>query len=194
MSSPLPIDQGLAAFSDVNIIQFALYLENFSSAFYRQGLANFTQTDFAAHGFDSDFYTNVTEIASNHQTHVASLSKTLEYLNATQVSECNYDFNGSTPLFFAQTATLIEGVSVSAYLSAVANLQDPSLTTVMAAILSVDARHSAFVRASIGEQPAANPFDVPLTLNEAYSLAELYIPGGCPSPNPPLNLRVWATS
>ena len=113
----------------------------------------------------------------------------MDYLNASQVAECSYYFNVTSPLSFVLTASLVQGVAVSSYLSAVSMLQDPSLRTVVSSVLAVEARQSSFVRAALGQQPFASPFDTPITLNEAYELAELYTPS-CPKSNPDLGLKV----
>jgi hypothetical protein len=46
------------------------------------------------------------------------------------------------------------------------------------------------MRAALGQQPFSTPFEVPLTLSEAYDLAELF-KVSCPASNPPLHLKVW---
>ena len=102
------------------------------------------------------------------------MSTTLEYLNVPLVAPCSYYFNVSSPLEFVITATLVQGVTVSAYLGAIPIVQDSSLRTVLSSILTVEARHTAFVRAALGEAPFASPFDTPIDLSEAYTLAELY--------------------
>src|SRR6266496_2463703 len=45
--------------SDVSILTYALILEHLEDNFYRGGLANFTQAQFAAAGFSEAFYTNL---------------------------------------------------------------------------------------------------------------------------------------
>ena len=174
---------------DVKLLQFALYFENFQNAFYRQGLANFTAAEFEDAGYSAAFYSNVTDIASHERTHVQSLKTTLESLNASLVDECDYEFNVTSPAQFVTTASLIESVSVSAYLGNVALYTDPNLQTVVSSILAVEARHSSYVRARQGFDPFATPFETPLDRDEAYTLAELFV-NSCPSSNPDFGLKV----
>jgi len=69
-----------AAYQDADILNYALTLEHLEDKFYREGLANFTQADFAAHGYDETFYQNLQEIAFDEGTHVSFLTSALEGL------------------------------------------------------------------------------------------------------------------
>ncbi|SMQ49774.1 unnamed protein product [Zymoseptoria tritici ST99CH_3D7] len=60
--SALEKRQSLAQFNDVDILNYALTLEHLEDKFYREGLANFTQAQFAAAGFDATFYRYLQEI------------------------------------------------------------------------------------------------------------------------------------
>ncbi|KAL8794209.1 MAG: hypothetical protein Q9195_003163, partial [Heterodermia aff. obscurata] len=165
------------------LLNLILSLEHFQDAFYRQGLANFTQDQFAASGFPASFYSNLTDLASQEHTHVTSLTTTLQHLNITPVAECTYFFNATTPAVFVSTATLIEAVSVSSYISLLAKLRDAAYTQVYASVLAVEARHSAFVRAALGLAPFPSPYDTPIDLDETFTLAQLFTVS-CPQENP----------
>ena len=63
--------------------------------------------------------------------------------------------------------------------------------TAAGSILTVESRHSSYIRASLKESPFPSPFDVPLTFDEVYTLAAPFIvPGSCPSSNPTLPVKV----
>ncbi|KAL8636947.1 MAG: hypothetical protein Q9228_005721 [Teloschistes exilis] len=170
-------------YTDPQLLNNILSLEHFQDAFYRQGVANFTQAQFAEAGFNSDFYLNLTDIASHEHTHVTSLTTSLLQLNVTPVAECSYYFNVTSPQGFVQAATLIESVSVSSYIGLLAKLHGAAYQTLFSSVLAVEARHSSFIRASLGLQPFATPFDTPLDLDEAYTLTQLYTLS-CPQENP----------
>lgn len=60
-----------------DILNYALTLEHLEDKFYREGLANFTQSDFAAAGYNATFYANLMEVSSDETTHVSFLTKAL---------------------------------------------------------------------------------------------------------------------
>ena len=48
------------------------------------------------------------------------------------------------------------------YLGTLPNIGKKDYLTALSSILSVEARHTSYLRAAIGETPFANPFDTPL--------------------------------
>ena len=67
---------------------------------------------------------------------------------------------------FGAAAVTLEDVAVAAYNGQAANLTKGALQAA-ATIISVDARHAAWARSIIGEPPAADAVDAPLTADEA---------------------------
>lgn len=177
---------------DGTILNYALTLEHLEDKFYRDGLANFTQAQFTAAGFGGSFYQNLKEISSDETTHVAFLTTALTAANVTPVAECIYDFPYTDVRSFISLASVLEGVGVSAYLGAAENITDPEYLTAAGSILTVEARHSAFLRNSLGESPFATAFDTPLDFDEVYSLAAPFIVS-CPATNPALPVKAFPT-
>jgi hypothetical protein len=60
-----------------DILNYALTLEHLEDKFYREGLANFTEAQFAAAGYDATFYANLKEVSSDESTHVKLLTTAL---------------------------------------------------------------------------------------------------------------------
>lgn len=62
--------------------------------------------------------------------------------------------------------------------------------TAAGSILTVEARHSAYLRAALGEAPSAQAFDNPLDLDEVYTVASPFI-ASCPSSNGKLPVKAF---
>lgn len=62
--------------------------------------------------------------------------------------------------------------------------------TAAGSILTVESRHSSYIRAGLLQSPFPQPFDDPLSLNEVYTLASPFITG-CPASNPPLPVKAF---
>ncbi|KAL9597227.1 MAG: hypothetical protein Q9219_005270 [cf. Caloplaca sp. 3 TL-2023] len=179
-----------APVTDADILNYALTLEHLEDKFYREALANFTESDFAAAGYDSTFYDNLKEVSSDETTHVSFLTAALTKAGAKPVAECTYNFGVTDVKSFLATASILEGVGVSAYLGAAADIMSKAYLTAAGSILTVESRHSAYIRATLEQSPFPSPFDVPLTLNEVYTLAAPFIVS-CPESNPPLPVKAF---
>ncbi|SPJ88040.1 related to stress response protein rds1p [Fusarium torulosum] len=176
--------------NDGVILNYALTLEHLENNFYMQGLSNFTEKDFADAGYDSTFYNNIKEVSSDETTHVDFLTKALKAAGVTPVQECTYSFGVTDVKSFLATASILEGVGVSAYLGAAADIMSKTYLTAAGSILTVEARHSSYIRAGLKQVPFPQPFDAPLTYNEVYSLASGFITG-CPKDNPALPVKAF---
>lgn len=75
---------------------------------------------------------------------------------------------------------MITSVGIGAYLGGAAQLTDnPMLEVAAGTILTVEARHDAYLRAGVGGSPFPTPFDTALTSVFAYNLAQMFI-DSCP--------------
>ena len=71
---------------------------------------------------------------------------------------------------------MITSVGIGAYLGGASQLtDDPIIETAAAAILTVEARHDAYLRAGVGGSPFPAAFDTALTAVWAYNLAQMFI-------------------
>ncbi|KAI4123518.1 MAG: hypothetical protein LQ347_006123, partial [Umbilicaria vellea] len=180
IASPIEVEKRVTApkVDDSIILNYALTLEYLERKFYQEGLANYSHADFVAAGFPDPFYANLKEIYYDEQTHVSFLAGAIAKAGYTPTNELVYSFPATDVKSFVTLSSVLEGVGVSAYLGAAASIMEPAYLTAAGAILTVEARHSSYIRASLKESPFPNPFDTPLDFNEVYSLASAFIVGG----------------
>lgn len=98
----------------------------------------------------------------------------------------------TTPKSFVSLASVIEGVGVSAYLGAAADITSKAYLTAAGSILVTEALHQSTERGAIGEIPMANVFGTPLGLNAVYTIASGFITS-CPSTNMALPVKAYPT-
>lgn len=79
---------------------------------------------------------------------------------------------------------MITSVGIGAYLGSAALLtDDPTLLTAASSIVTVEARHDAYLRAGVRASPFPTAFDTALTAVYAYNLAQMFIVS-CPKQLP----------
>ncbi|KAF2480016.1 ferritin-like domain-containing protein, partial [Neohortaea acidophila] len=177
---------------DLTVLQFALTLEHLEDVFYQGALQNFTLQDFNNAGYSQDYYHNLKYIAYDEQTHVQVLETLIKAAGGTPNAPCTYDFPYTNVKSFITLSGILENVGTSAYLGAAPLITGADYLTDAGAILAVEALHTSYQRAAIGEVPNANPFQTPLDPTSAYTLASMFIvscpkgntklPGGWPNP------------
>jgi len=135
---------------DAEILNFALEMEELQAALYAQALQHAGLTG------ELEQYARV--VGGHERAHVAFLRQTL---GSRAKAAPAFDFGDAVtdPDRFAAAARVLEDLGVAALDGQAANLTKPSLAAV-ASIVSVEARHAAWIRDLLGELPAptaANP-------------------------------------
>jgi hypothetical protein len=190
LAAAAPTAKRATGVTDADILNYALTLEHLEDTFYREALAKYTATDFVNAGFDAATYDRIKTVSMDEETHVSFLTGALKAAGAKPVAECKYNFGYTDVKSFLATASILEGVGVSAYLGAAADIMSKGYLTAAGSILTVEARHSAYIRGAIGEVPFPAPFDNPLSYNEVYTLAAQFITS-CPTTNAPLPVKAF---
>jgi len=139
---------------DVDILNFALVLEELEAAFYAEALAG---------GALSAPVRAFAQTVGDHEAqHVAAIR---EVLGDAAVARPRFDFQGTTAAeaTFLATAVQLEGVGVAAYKGAAPAIRSRAVLAAALAIHSVEARHASWARRLNGNRPVVASFDVPLT-------------------------------
>jgi Ferritin-like domain len=141
---------------DAEIFSFALVLEQLQAAFYDESVAQATLPpkllEFA-------------RVASGHERqHVSYLEEALG-MSAREAPETDFGEATIDAEAFAAAAASLEDLAVAAYNGQAANLTAAGLQAA-ATIVSVDARHAAWIRAIAGRLPASQAVDAPLSRAE----------------------------
>lgn len=139
---------------DAQIYALALQLEQLQAAFYSEAAE---RAELGAELLE------FAKVAAGHEReHVGYLE---EALGSSAAGPPAVDFGEATadPVAFTEAAATLEDVAVGAYNGQAANLTKAGLRAA-ATIISVDARHAAWVRAIAGRPPASAAVDKPLTL------------------------------
>ncbi|KAK2062270.1 hypothetical protein LY76DRAFT_506108 [Colletotrichum caudatum] len=164
---------------DSTILNYALTLEYLERAFYGLGLQLFSESDFCEYVGEvgESFYSNLQTIYEDEKTHVEFLKTAL---GASAIPEPSFKFPITDAASFIGLASVLEGVGVSAYLGAAAVIANKAYLTAAGSILTVEARHSSYIRAALRQAPFPAPFDTPLDFNQVFSLAAQFITGFAP--------------
>ena len=145
-----------SAEQDRRVLELLLLVEQTEFAFYEEASGGGALTGELAE------YAKV--VLDHERQHVAFLQ---EQLGPAAEAPPRFDFGQATrdPQEFARTAARLEDVAVAAYNGQATNVSDAVLGAA-ARIVSVEARHAAWVRSIDGRDPAPDATDTPSTEDE----------------------------
>jgi hypothetical protein len=144
---------------DVKILNFALTLEYLEAEFYTRAVAG---------GALSGELLQFAKTVKAHE--VAHVSFLKSALGSKAVAKPTFDFKGTTddPAKFQATAIVLEDTGVAAYNGQGANLTKKTLGAA-ASVVSVEARHAAWIRDIAKKNPAPAAFDASKTSAQILS-------------------------
>jgi rubrerythrin len=138
---------------DQKILNLALLLEYIEAGFYAQALAKGK--------LSGELRDYVSAVRGHERAHVAFLERALGS-NARKKPTLAFGDTISDPQKFTAAAIELEETMIAAYNGQAANLTKPTLA-LAAKIVSVEARHAAWIRAIAGKDPAPTATDKPKT-------------------------------
>ncbi len=141
---------------DVRALRLVLLVEYAEDAFYREAIERDVLT-----GELKVFARQVAEQERQHLDFVRTA------LGSKADARPRFDFGSATrdQEEFADTAARLEDLAVAAYNGQATNLSRATLEAA-AKVVSVEARHAAWIRSIIGEPPAPDATDTPLSADE----------------------------
>ena len=181
--------------SDLDILKFALTLENLEASFYTQGLKQFSSSDFSnatfvqnfgnttgvfGDAFSGDVYSYLLLVRDHEQQHVRTLSALITSLGGKPAAPCTYNFGYTSADTFIAVARTLENTGVMAYDGAAKLIKDKKLLTAAATIATVEARHAAYLNLLNGASPFPDAFDTPKTMADILAAAGQFITS-CPT-------------
>jgi rubrerythrin len=142
---------------DIDILNFDLTFEHLQAGFYDEALR------LGALGREATRWARV--IGAHERAHVEILS---EVLGRHAVKKPFFDYQGVTEdeEAFTKTAVAMEDLTTDLLIGQVNELRAPDLVSALFSLLSVEARHAAWVRHSVGVLPIAGPLDKAKSLEE----------------------------
>jgi hypothetical protein len=171
-------------------IRSALTAEHLESEFYKQGFAKFSAADFQALGLTDAQIKSLMGVGMTEAIHVTTLQSAIANAGAKPVEPCQYNFDAALTdaKTMVATARVLEAVGVSAYLGAAPLVTSKDVLTAAATIVTVEARHQAFIRVASGAEAVPAAFDTPLGPRAVFTLAAQFIKS-CPEGS---NLNIQA--
>ncbi|KAK2762851.1 hypothetical protein FQN54_001026 [Arachnomyces sp. PD_36] len=189
LSAPLEKKQ---AVTDLDVLQFALTLEHLENVFYKGALSRFTEADFLAAGFTSQYFNNLQFIVSDEEAHVVFLQDAISAAGGTPVAACEYNFPYNDIHSFVALGSVLEGVGVAAYLGGAAVISSKDILASAGAILVAEGLHQSVQRTSLHQVASANIAGTAITANSIFTVASAFI-ASCPPSNPVLPFQAFSS-
>lgn len=155
---------------DIQILGFALGLENLEAAFYKAALA-------PSVGLTGQVKQLATEFGAHETKHAQTLMQLIQQLGGKPPPPAQAKFPVKDKASFLKLAVTLEETGVSAYNGAATAIQSPDLLSAAGGIVQVEARHAGALRELAGMDPAPQAFDKTLSPQQVTSAVKPYIKG-----------------
>lgn len=159
---------------DLDIVKFALKMEQLESAFYSQVVtAHQTRAYLPARSFEL-----TQKIALAEADHVRALESVLTAAGQSAPSAPQFQFPTNvflSPITYAWFAYTLEEIGIGAYLGAVGSIESSDIRRAAASIYGAEAQHAALLRTLAGFDFAPKYYEAPLTVDQVTQLITPYI-------------------
>lgn len=155
--------------SDLEVVNFALTLENLEAAFYKAALA-------PSVGLTGQVKELATEFGGHETEHAKTLSDLIQQFGGKATPAPKAKFDVTDRASFLKAAIALEETGVGAYNGAATAITSPDLLSAAGSIVQTEARHAAALRALAGQDPAPQAFDKPLTSEEVTTRVKPFVP------------------
>jgi hypothetical protein len=147
--------------NDTDVLNFDLTFEHLQASFYDEALR------FGALSDETARWARV--IGAHEQAHVEILN---DALGRRAVDKPFFDFQGVTEdeEAFTKTAVAMEDLTTELLIGQLNEVRTPSLVSALFSLLSVEARHAAWVRHAVGVLPIAKPLDQTKSMAEVAAV------------------------
>ena len=154
-----PAEQAEAQTADQRALNLALLVEYAEADFYAKAVKEGK--------LDGELRAFAEQVSQQEDDHVAFIKSAL---GSNARSKPQFDFGNTTsdPDAFADRAAALEDLAVAAYAGQAGNLSKPILKSA-ATLISVEARHAAWIRSIVGRPPANEPTDKPRNADQVMS-------------------------
>ena len=154
--------------SDLDILNYALSLENLETSFYgkviESGLFRGSQLEL------------IKKFADNERQHRELLEATVEKLGGKPAAPVKTTFPLNSASGVLTLAATIENAGAAAYLGQANRIRDKEVLAAALSIHSVEARHAATLNGLVGLPPTPQgSFAVPLSMEEVLTFAQRFI-------------------
>jgi len=169
--------------SDLEVLNYALTLEQFEAALYKVLIGANVLT-----GVEQGY---LTTFGAQEQTHVDTLTQVIGQLGGTPVkAPGSYNFAAAGPITnrdqLVAALAMVEDIGASAYLGAAGSIKDPALLTAAVTIHAVEAEHAAIFRDLAGQAAAPDVVAKGRTPDQVLALVAPFFaaPAAAPAPAP----------
>jgi hypothetical protein len=147
--------------NDTLILRFGLTFEHLQAQFYTEGLR--------IGGFTAETKRWARVIGAHERAHVQIIRHAL---GAKAIPSPFFNYHGVTEdeLAFTKTAVAMEDLTTALLIGVMPVMESPALSAALFSLLTVEARHAAWVRHDRGLLPVASPFDEPKSITEVNRL------------------------